>query len=63
MPAGESTAFFKLLELVENTLNPPGKKKREALMVPEAEWEGIDAWLEAWRGRPWTAKSNGKVGR
>lgn len=46
-------AFLELVNLIQATINPPGKEKREALLVPDNQWEGIDAWLGKWRGTPW----------
>lgn len=56
MPANASTAFFRLLDAAQNALHPPGKEKRDALLVEESEWEGVEAWLEKWRGKQWPQK-------
>lgn len=49
-------AVIALVSQVGKLLNPPGEEKRRALLVEEARWEGVDAWLEAWRGKPWPQK-------
>jgi hypothetical protein len=38
----------------------PGKAKREALLVPDSQWNGIDTWLDAWRGRPWEPRTRNR---
>lgn len=59
MPAHafETTALIVLLCAVQNILNPPGKQKRDALLVDESKWEGVEAWLETWRGKPWAPRA------
>lgn len=49
----EHSAFFKLIETVSNLIDPPGKRKVESLLVSDAEWPGVEAWIEKWRDVPW----------
>lgn len=53
-PVEEKSAFWKLLDHVDGILN--AHEKRSSLSVEEGEWQGIDSWLDRWRGRPWPSR-------
>jgi len=39
-------SFWELMTMVDVSINQSGEAKREALLAPESQWNGIDAWLE-----------------
>jgi hypothetical protein len=59
----ESSEFFKLIDHVERLLHPPGAEKVASLFVHDAEWPGVDAWIERWRDQPWPERPKGRKPR